>query len=601
LNVIGISGFHNSVAFKKRELPNLSGRDQRIVQGLDSAAALVGDAGVVAAAAEERFNGEKGTGTFPHLALRFCLKTGALKPGDIDYVAHAFSYEPFRSLFENNGNDFTKKQFSEVYSREVQLQLLQENLPSVDWSSRFVQVPHHLAHAASAFYLSGFEESLILIADGLGEVDSATIAVGCKENIRIVRRIPALHSLGILYGVFTIYLGFEMNNDEYKVMGLAPYGDPRRCFNQIMEFVHLRDDGMYSIPALLQNQTLEEKETYSGTLRLLSEKFGPPRMPDAEINQDHMDIAAGLQQVLQASLLHVLRHFKKETNQKNLCMAGGVALNCTANSVIKRSRVFKEMFVQPAAGDDGSALGAALYVQRLNVAPRPPKRMAIPFWGPSFDDNAISCALKERKECDDTYFNSFASLIQNVAQRINQGEIVGWFQGRMEFGPRALGNRSILADPRDPGMRDRINALVKQREAFRPFAPAVTVEAAAQFFDVNSGEEPIYAYMLMVTQVREAYREKLPAITHVDGSARLQTVAKEENYRFWELLNEFGRVSGIPVLLNTSFNVRGQPIVRSPADAVETFLCANLDALVMGNFLVVRSDRENPPQSRQHP
>jgi len=301
-----------------------------------------------------------------------------------------------------------------------------------------------------------------------------------------------------------------------------------------------------------------------------------------------MDIAAGLQQVLHASLLHILRHFKKETNQTNLCMAGGVALNCTANGVIKRSRLFRNMFIQPAAGDDGSALGAALYVQRAREVGRSPKRMALPLWGPSFDDSAIKHTLNEREECDATYFNSFNALAHEVAQRINQGQIVGWFQGRMEFGPRALGNRSILADPRDPKMRQRINALVKKREAFRPFAPAVTMEAATQFFDIDPEQESMYAHMILVTQVRQANREQLPAITHVDGSARVQTVAKNENPRFWILLSEFGRVSGIPILLNTSFNVRGQPIVCNPSEAVETFLVAHLDALAIGNFLVVR-------------
>lgn len=588
LNVIGISGFHNSVAFKEKELPALCGRDYRMVQGLDSAAALITGDGVVAAAAEERFTREKGTGAFPYLAIQYCLQAGGLTANDIDFVAHGFAYEPFRSLFVDNQDDFTKNQFLEVYSRAAQLRLLQERFPSVDWSAKFIQVPHHLAHAASAFYLSGFEESLILIVDGMGELDSTTIAVGCKDGIRVVKRIRALHSLGILYGVFTAHLGFDVNSDEYKVMGLAPYGDSSRYFNQIMDLVKLQKDGTYTIPVLFQNQNLAEKETYGGTLRLLAERFGPPRDPASEINQNHMDLAAGLQQALHASLLHILRHFKKATNQTNLCMAGGVALNCTANGVIKRSRLFREMFIQPAAGDDGSALGAALYVQRAREVAPSPRRMALPLWGPSFDDSAIRHTLNKRDECDATYFKSFNALAHEVAQRINQGQIVGWFQGRMEFGPRALGNRSILADPRDPKMRQRINALVKKREAFRPFAPAVTMEAATQFFDIEPEQESMYAHMILVTQVRQANREQLPAITHVDGSARVQTVAKNENPRFWILLSEFGRVSGIPILLNTSFNVRGQPIVCNPSEAVETFLTAHLDALAIGNFLVVQ-------------
>jgi carbamoyltransferase len=269
-------------------------------------------------------------------------------------------------------------------------------------------------------------------------------------------------------------------------------------------------------------------------------------------------------------------------------MAGGVALNCTANSVIKRSRMFKQLFVQPAAGDDGSALGAALYVQREHKAECSSKRMALPLWGPRFENNEIVHALNERPDCASTYFSSVDDLAKEVAERIGRGEIVGWFQGRMEFGPRALGSRSILADPRDPGMRDRINRLVKKREAFRPFAPAVTVEAASHYFEIDEGDEPAYSYMLLVAQVRDQYRQQFPSITHVDGSARLQTVARDDDVSFWSLLTKFGEISGAPILLNTSFNVRGQPIVCTPSEAIETFVSAELDALAIGNYLVVR-------------
>lgn len=589
MNIIGISGLHNSVSFKKREFPDLSSRQYRIAQGLDSAAALVTRDGIQAVAAEERFTGEKATGSFPVNAIQYCLDAAHILPDAVDYIAHGFSYEPFHSFFYEQ-SEFTRKQFAEVYSQEAQIRFIQEYLPNYNWADKFIPVPHHLAHAASTFYLSGFPEALILIADGMGEVHSMTIAVGKENQIEIIKQVPALHSLGIVYGVFTLYLGFYMNLDEYKVMGLAPYGNPRRYFSKLMDYIHLKTDGTYTIPLFSQDKTLEEKETHSGVLQALAEQFGPPRDPDAEITQHHMDIAAALQSALQASLTHVLRHSKKETGQSNLCMAGGVALNCTANGVIKRSRMFKEMFIQPAAGDDGSALGAALYVQRQYEPNLPSKKMALPLWGPCYETDEIEQVLEQRPECESTFFDSFDDLAREIAQRIAEGQIVAWFQGRMEFGPRALGNRSILADPRDPGMRDRINALVKKREAFRPFAPAVTVEAASQFFEIDKGDESIYAYMLFVTPVRAAYREQLPAITHVDGSARVQTVSKEESPRFWTLLNEFGRVSGIPVLLNTSFNVRGQPIVRTPTEAVETFLFAKLDVLVIGNYVVVRKN-----------
>jgi carbamoyltransferase len=589
MNVLGVSGLHRSVSYKKRALPHLSPRHYRIAQGLDSAAALVTGEGVQAAAAEERFNREKGTGAFPAHAIRFCLQSAHLPPGSIDFISHSFSYEPLRAAFEENESEFARRQFAEVYSHEAQLQCFEEHFPQFDWSDRFVPVPHHLAHAASSFYLSGFEEALILIADGMGELDSTTIAIGRGNDIQIVKQIRALNSLGVLYGVFTLYLGFSMGFDEYKVMGLAPYGDPRRHFDRVMDLIHLANDGTYSIPILFRNDTLEAKETYEGTLRLLAEAFGPPRDPDEEVTQRHMDIAAAVQAALEASLLHILRHFKKSTSQSNLCMAGGVALNCTANSVLWRSRMFKGFFVQPAAGDDGSALGAALYVQRMHGSGLPRRRMTMPLWGPSYDTEAIGRALRRRPECRSMFFTSFDELVCDVARRLDGGQVVGWFQGPMEFGPRALGNRSILADPRDPGMRDRINHLVKKRESFRPFAPAVTAEAAHQYFETAPEDVPLFAHMLFVARVRASERPRFPAVTHVDGSARHQTVARAERPRFWQLLDAFGTLSGAPMLLNTSFNVRGQPIVCTPEEAIDTFLRAQLDALVIGDYLVVGS------------
>jgi carbamoyltransferase len=589
MNVIGISGLDNSVAFKKREFPLLSSRQYRIAQGFDSAAALVNSQGIQAAAAEERFTGEKATGSFPIHAIGYCLEAGRLAPEAVDFVAHGFSYEPFRSFYEQD--EFLKKQFVEVYSREAQIYRIQRYLPSSDWAEKLIPVPHHLAHAASAFYLSGFNESLILVADGMGEFHSATVGIGSGNQIQTIKEIPALDSLGILYGIFTLYLGFYMGLDEYKVMGLAPYGNPRRYFKKLMELVQLKGGGTYAIPILSQNRTMEEKETYSGTICLLTDLFGSPREPESPITQDHMDIAAALQATLQACLLHMLEYFTKETGQDNLCMAGGVALNCSANGVIRRSRMFKGMFVQPAAGDDGTALGAALYVQRLHEPNLGCSRMSVPLWGPEYDDEAVSNTLSARQDCTSVFFKSFEELLVEVAKHLAAGQIIGWFQGRMEFGPRALGSRSILADPRDPEMRGRINRLVKKREEFRPFAPAVTAEVAAQYFDIREGEESTYAHMLFVAQVRECYRDQLPAITHVDGSARVQTVAKADQPRFWALLDEFGKLSGMPILLNTSFNVRGQPIVCTPAEAVDTFLAAELDALVIGNHLVVSHGR----------
>ncbi len=586
MNVVGISGLNNSVPFKKRRFPNLSPVCYRIAQGFDAAAALVTPRGIEAAAAEERFTREKTTGSFPVSAIDYCLRTAGLKPEDIDCIAHGFNYQPYAEAYQES--EYTSQQFKEVYSREAQLACIDEHFAETDWQERFIQVPHHLAHAASTFFVSGLDESLILVSDGMGEHHSTTIALGRGNDIEILKQVPSIHSLGILYSVFTMYLGFIFNMDEYKVMGLAPYGNPRRYLDKMMELVNLKEDGTHSISVLFRNETEEEKETYSATLRILSEMFGPPRSPESEITQHHMDIAAALQTALQNALLHTLRHFKKETGQQNLCTAGGVALNCSANGVLRRSRMFKNMFVQPASGDDGSALGAALYVKHKRDAGSRNRRMSVPLWGPEFTEDQIAKAVDKAGDFSVTHYDSLAELCDAVAERLVAGQIIGWFQGRMEFGPRALGNRSILADPRPADMRERINALIKKRELFRPFAPAVTAEAATKYFDIAPGEEDTYAHMLFVTRVRSEYREIMPAITHIDGSARVQTVSESNNPRFWQLIKAFESLSDLPVVLNTSFNVRGQPIVCTPDEAIETFSTANLDAVIVGDYLLTK-------------
>ena len=374
MNVLGISGLDNNVSFKKGHFPHLSPREYRIAQGFDSAAALVSDGRILAAAAQERFSREKATGAFPAEAMEYCMEQAGIGPEDIDFLAHGFSYEPFKAHFQND--DFLKAQYEGLYQPSLQLEALNEHFAGLDWSKKFVPVPHHLAHAASAFDLSGFPEALILITDGMGEIHSMTALVGSQEGMEIIRQVPALHSAGVLYGVVTLYLGFFMGLDEYKVMGLAPYGDPRRYYDRMMEFVRLRENGTYTIPLLAEDKTTLEKETHAGVLRVLDEAFGLRRDPGSEITQVHKDVASALQAVLETIQLHLLRTLKDETGLENLCMAGGVALNCTANGVIKRSRLFKKTFVQPASGDDGSSLGAALYVHRMNGAGSRPARIS---------------------------------------------------------------------------------------------------------------------------------------------------------------------------------------------------------------------------------
>ena len=584
MDIIGISGLDNAVRFKHSRFPGAEQRAYRIVQGFDSAAVLVRDGLVDFAVAEERLLREKATGTFPVCSIRSCLEHARMDPRDLAYVAHGFDYAPYSAAFEEE--PYNRDEFAEVYDSRLQVQLLEQHFPGVDWKSKFVAVPHHLAHAASAFYQSGFEEALVLVSDGMGEVDSMTLYAAIDNKFDLQAKVPAFHSLGVLYSVFTLYLGFDFNMDEYKVMGLAPYGDRRKYFSQVMDLIRFKDDGTYTIPLFGKNATIAERETHSGALATLAELFGPPRAPEGAMDQRFKDLAAALQSVLQTVQLQVLKHFAAKTGLKDLCMAGGVALNCTNNGVVRRSRLFRRVFVQPAAGDDGSALGAALYVQHWKEPQTPAPRIAAPLWGPSYDRDEIQTVLAARSDIDAVAFDSFPALAAAAARRLAQGQIIGYFQGRMEFGPRALGSRSILADPRPGDMRDRVNMLIKKREGFRPFAPAVAAERASEYFELDAGDEETYAHMLFVVPVRPQYRGSLPAVTHVDGTARVQTVTNATNERFYEMLNAFGVKSGMPILLNTSFNVKGQPIVCTPTEAINTFLAAGLHAMVMGDFMV---------------
>lgn len=584
MNIIGISGFDNAVGFKHSRFPNLEKRAYRIAQGFDSAAVLLRGGRVEFAVAEERLVREKATGAFPVHAIRRCLEHARLDPRDLECLAHGFDYAPHRAVFEED--PFYRDQFAEVYDASLQIQLLEKHFPGADWESKFVAVPHHLAHAASAFYQSGFDEALVMVSDGMGEVDSMTIYTAVGNKLDLQARVPAFHSLGVLYSVFTLYCGFDFNMDEYKLMGLAPYGDRRKYFGQVMDLVRLKDDGTYAIPLFGKNTTVAQRETHAGVLAELTELFGPPRAPDGEMDQRFKDLAAAMQSVLQTVQLQVLKHFAGKTGLKDLCMAGGVALNCTNNGIVRRSRLFRRVFVQPAAGDDGSALGAALYVQHSREAQTPAPRIAAPLWGPAYGAHEIEKALSVRNDVQAVAYESFPALAAAAAERLANGQIMGWFQGAMEFGPRALGSRSILADPRPADMRARVNMLIKKREGFRPFAPAVSAERAWEYFELDRGDEETYAHMLFVVPVRPAYREKLPAVTHVDGTARVQTVTRATNERFFEVLEAFAAKSGMPILLNTSFNVKGQPIVCTPVEAIDTFLAAGLDSMVLGDFMV---------------
>ncbi len=587
MQVLGISGLHRSLGLKEQLIPSLDWRERRYRQGLDSAAAIVSEDGVLAASAQERHDGVKGTGTFPVDAIDACLRMAGVTLDEVDFVAHGFCYE--RTVAQEL-DDFAGRWFDEVYSNAVQLEVLRAHYPGYDWEHKLVRVRHHLAHAASAYYLSGFGEATVLVADGMGETESTSILTGRGSQLRHVRSYPISSSLGILYSVMTHYLGFLPGMDEYKVMGLAPHGDRRRFAGVAANLTKRRASGELAVPVLSRDRSPTERETHQGVINALEELFGPARHPQAPIEQRHMDVAATLQDCLERSLLHVLAEAGQRMNSANLCMAGGVALNCTANGQILRSGQFDDIFVQPAAGDDGTAVGAALW-QLHQYVPVAPVRMSMPYWGESYSDEQTAeavCGLGPEHEAVRLTDDELATA---VAGLIAAGLVVAWFQGRMEFGPRALGNRSILADPTRPGMRAHLNAVVKQREEFRPFAPAVLAEEAAKYFEITPGTERIFEHMLFVADVREEYRDRLPAITHVDGSARLQVVQRDSAPLFWKLISRVGDHLGMPIVLNTSFNLRGQPIVRTPDEAVATYARSALDALAIGRWLITRSPR----------
>lgn len=583
MNILGISGLDSSVPFKRRHWPGLDEREYRMSQGHDAAAALLVDGEIVAAAAEERFSLKKHTGRFPIGAIRYCLKEAGLRIEDTDEMAHGFDYSKYARLFSID--ELTAGRYREVFSKEALLASVQEHLPGFP-AERVFQVSHHLAHAASAHFTSGWDESLVLVIDGMGETESATAYHAADGRLTPMLRISAHDSIGILYSLVTLHLGFDFNSDEYKIMGLAPYGDPGRYTPFFDAAVQLLDRGSIRIPILRLNKSRDTLENYVTTREYLAANLIAERRPDDQITQDHCDVAAALQACLDRTLLHIAGTVGRRTGLRRLAMAGGVALNCTANGRLMQSGLFDDMYVQPASGDDGSALGAALH--RASLAGRiQNRRMPVPFCGPGYSRDDIESVISECVDrIDVTRFESLDAASGKAAELIAQGKVLAWYRGRMEFGPRALGNRSILADPGDPAMRDRINAMVKKREAFRPFAPAVSIEEVDRWFDVPAMTE--LPYMIMIVDVKPEHRASLPAITHVNGSARAQTVSCRDNPEFYSLLKHVGKLTGREMVLNTSFNVKGQPIVNSPREAIETFLGTGIDALFLEHALITR-------------
>jgi carbamoyltransferase len=581
----------------------------------DAAAALVVDGEVRAAAQEERFTRRRHDPAFPAQAARWCLESAGLALADLDAVIfYDKPFLKFERLLETYLACAPHGLRSFVAAMPVWIKekmLLKTELRrelralAVDGgpAPKLLFSEHHLSHAASAFYPSPFERAAVLCLDGVGEWATASAWVGDGTRLEPRWELHFPHSLGLLYSAFTAYTGFRVNSGEYKMMGLAPYGEPRYADLIRRHLVDVKPDGTFRLDMRYFG--------YATGLRMTSERFhalfgGPPRAADAPVDQRTMDLAASIQQVTDDIVLRLARTLRRETGERQLCLAGGVALNCVSNGLLAREGVFDELWIQPAAGDAGGALGAALVAWHQSGGERRPAdgddRMSGAYLGPAWSDEQIECFCREQALPHERL--APAALAERVAARLAEGAVVGWMQGRMEFGPRALGNRSILADPRDPAMQRTLNLKIKFRESFRPFAPAVLRERVAEYFEL---ERPS-PYMLLVAPVRgweplppgasagiaglerlRGVRSPLPAVTHVDGSARVQTVDRRTNPAFGDLIDAFANRTGVPVLVNTSFNVRGEPIVCSPTDAYRCFMATAMDLLVMGSCVLERA------------
>ena len=585
----------------------------------DSAAALIKDGEIIAAAQEERFSRKKHDPRYPFNSINYVLSEGKIKLSDIDHIV--FFEKPFlkfERLLETY-MAFAPKGFKSfslsmpIWLREklFQKKFLFEKLKQHDEKFKDIKKikfsEHHFSHAASAFFPSPFEEAVILTLDGVGEWATTTVAIGKKNNLKMLKEIRFPHSLGLLYSAFTYYTGFKVNSGEYKVMGLAPYGQPKYKDLIINELMDLKEDGSFK----LNMKFFDYATGLTMTNKKFSKLFGNPvRNPKRDLLKDfHMDIAASIQAVTEEVVIRLTRNIASEYKIKNLCLAGGVALNCVANGKILKEKIFDDIWIQPAAGDAGGSLGAALayWHQELDKPRENYKdQMKGAYLGPKFSDNFIESQLNNLKG---VYSKKSSDEISSfVAKELANSKTVGWFQGRMEFGPRALGGRSILADPRSEKMQKELNLKIKFRESFRPFAPSVLREEVNNWFELNY-DSP---YMLLVSDIKKNLqipmskndnelfgidklnikRSNIPAVTHVDYSARIQTVHKETNLKYYNLLKEFYKITRCPILVNTSFNVRGEPIVCSIQDAFNCFMGTNLDILIIENFILIKDEQD---------
>lgn len=586
----------------------------------DSAAALIEDGRIVAAAQEERFTRKKFDADYPRRAIAFCLEEAGVELDQIDKVA--FYDKPFLK-FERLLETYLAysplgfKSFrmalplwlrEKLFLKALLVDELKESAPDVDWEERLTFSEHHLSHAASAFYPSPFRRAVVLTMDGVGEWATTSAAIGDGVDLAIHKEIHFPHSLGLLYSAFTYYTGFRVNSGEYKLMGLAPYGEPRFA-NLIRDnIIDIKPDGSFRLNLEYFNYCTGLTMTNARMDALFS---CPARNPEERLEQIHMDIAASVQVVLEDSVMALARSLARETGEDNLCLAGGVALNCVANGKLLREGCFKRIWVQPAAGDAGGALGAALATAHMNeneprVETTGRDAMQGAYLGPAFGDEEVARRLSDAGARYDMMDRD--AMLDTVSEALAEGQAVGWFQGRMEFGPRALGNRSILGDPRSPTMQKVLNLKVKYRESFRPFAPSVLRERVGEWFDLDE-DSP---YMLLVAPVAERHlrrmsqddealfgieklnvaRSSIPAVTHVDYSARIQTVHADTNPLYHDLISRFDARTGCPVVVNTSFNIRSEPIVCTPEDAFHCFMGCEIEMLVVGNAVMRKQDQD---------
>ncbi len=559
----------------------------------DSAATLIKNGEVVAAAEEERFSRKKHDNGFPTNAIDFCIKKGKITPDKLDFVV--FYEKPFIKFERIILSTLQTWPHGHAQFREGMLNWLKTKMwianqiadkLKIDYD-KILFSDHHLSHAASAFLCSPFDEAAIVTIDGVGEWTTATIGVGEGNNIKILKEMKFPHSLGLLYSVYTAFLGFEVNEGEYKVMGMAPYGQPKYT-DKVWKTVKMNDDGSIALNTEYFKFHRSENQSYS---EKFLEIFGQPRDPKDKdkIDQNYADIAASIQKVTEDIMLKIVEYAKKITGKKYLCMAGGVALNSKANGIIMQRKIFDDIFIQPAAGDSGGSMGAALYVYHMLLGNKRKFVLENAYYGEEYSKKEIKNFLDENK-IKYQHIPKDEELFENVVSKIKDGKVVGWFQGRFEWGPRALGNRSIIADARNPKMKDIVNMKIKFREPFRPFAPSVLVDSAEKFFEIQNPKKHYPArFMLYVVPVKERMKTVIPAITHVDGTARLQTVFKEESPRYYNLIQKFGELTGVDTVLNTSFNLKGEPIVNTPENAYSTFSRSEMDTLVLENFIIDKS------------